>query len=202
VSSSDDDAVARAVVERCQGGDVVGATETLVRAWGPRLHAFLFRLTNRDEALAADAYMDACVAMLHGLASFDPARGSLRAWAFTVARNALRMRLRADRRHRHEAHSSALDRVAATARATTARFRQTDVKERVERLRASLSPEDQALLALRVEERLSWGEIAAVLGAPDEEPARASARVRKRFQRAVERLRELARAEGLLSNEG
>jgi RNA polymerase sigma-70 factor, ECF subfamily len=202
VYSVDEGAVTEAVVARCQGGDFVGGTEALVRAWGPRLHAFLYRLAGRDEALAADAYMDACVAFLCGLESFDPARGPLRTWAFVVARNALHKRLRAERPHRHVGGSSALDRVVASARATTARFQRTEFKERVRRLQSALSPEDQALLALRVEERMSWAEIASVLGDPGEAPTRASARARKRFERAIAKLRELARADGLLSKEG
>ncbi len=202
VGPSGENDVAEFALARCAAGDYAGGTEAIVRAWGPGLHAFLYRLAGRDEASAADAYMDACVAILRGLASFDAGRGSLRAWAFAVARNALRMGARAERRHRPGAGSSALERVEAVARSTTAAFRRTDVKERVGRLRAALSADDQALLALRVEERLSWAEIALALGEPGEAPARASARLRKRFERAVGRLRELVQADGLVAGEG
>lgn len=50
---------------------------------------------------------------------------------------------------------------------------------------------------LRVDRDLSWEEIAVILGESGE-AAKASARLRKRFQNVKEKLRVLATAQGLL----
>jgi RNA polymerase sigma-70 factor (ECF subfamily) len=61
------------------------------------------------------------------------------------------------------------------------------------------------LLVLRVDRRLDWNELARVLGEAGHDAcvdpvslARESARLRKRFQLVKNKLRELARREGLL----
>jgi hypothetical protein len=55
---------------------------------------------------------------------------------------------------------------------------------------------------LRVDRDMSWDEIAAIVeeGA-DADRVKVAARVRKRFQAIKEKLRTLARAEGLLDEE-
>ena len=64
------------------------------------------------------------------------------------------------------------------------------------RLRAKLSPDEQALLTLRVDRELEWREIARVLAddelADDAAVTRAAAGLRKKFERLKEKLRRLA----------
>jgi hypothetical protein len=60
------------------------------------------------------------------------------------------------------------------------------------------------LLQLHIDRNLPWAEIAMVMlgdtsAADHEEIARESARLRKRFERVKAELRELAKAEGLIS---
>jgi RNA polymerase sigma-70 factor, ECF subfamily len=64
-------------------------------------------------------------------------------------------------------------------------------------LRDALDPEDQALLFLRIDQGLSWSEVAAIFS--EDGDAVEPATLRKRFERAKERLRKLAEAEGLLT---
>jgi RNA polymerase sigma-70 factor (ECF subfamily) len=69
-------------------------------------------------------------------------------------------------------------------------------------LRERLPMEDQQILILRVGRNLSWPEIAMVLAedglrSSSEELTREAARLRKRFQLAKDRLRAMAREEGL-----
>jgi DNA-directed RNA polymerase specialized sigma24 family protein len=76
--------------------------------------------------------------------------------------------------------------------------RQTLEREAVEleALRATLTPEEQSLLTLRVDRELSWREVAEVMaeeGRPADEPA-----LRKRFGRLKEKLAGAARERGLL----
>jgi RNA polymerase sigma-70 factor (ECF subfamily) len=67
-----------------------------------------------------------------------------------------------------------------------------------------LPQEDQELLMLRVDRDLPWDALAEVLRGDDEIPLtpdvrkREAARLRKRFQLIKDRLREMARREGLL----
>ena len=80
----------------------------------------------------------------------------------------------------------------------------TETKTRLTRLRDSLSLEEQSLLTLRVDRGLEFGEIAEVLAESDlDAPAlkRAAASWRKRFGRLTDKLRELARAEGLVGDD-
>ena len=58
-------------------------------------------------------------------------------------------------------------------------------------LRATMSPEERALLVLRVRHRLGWREIADVLAAPSETAAQ------RRFRALKRRLRRRAIALGL-----
>jgi RNA polymerase sigma-70 factor (ECF subfamily) len=67
----------------------------------------------------------------------------------------------------------------------------------LEQLRAVLTPEEQALLVLRVDRELSWREVAVALGEePDDEACCAA--LRKRFERLKEKLAGFARERGLL----
>ena len=50
------------------------------------------------------------------------------------------------------------------------------------------------IVGLRLEQKLPWDDIARVLGHGPDELARASAVLRKRYQRLKERLRELVAA--------
>ena len=67
----------------------------------------------------------------------------------------------------------------------------------LDRLRATLDEDEQTLLTLRVDRRLSWAEVAQVMAedgaAPPEEPA-----LRKRFERLKEKLARAAREQGLV----
>src|SRR6185503_16434236 len=92
--------------------------------------------------------------------------------------------------------------IAAQSHSRTNAHLKTDVKNRMQELRRRLPHEDQQLLILRVNRELPWTEIAMVLGddglvATDGELQREASRLRKRFQLDKDRLRDLARREGL-----
>jgi RNA polymerase sigma-70 factor (ECF subfamily) len=65
----------------------------------------------------------------------------------------------------------------------------------LDRLRDSLSAEEQTLLFLRLDQQLEWTEVAVVLAAegPPVEPAA----LRKRYERLKERLARLVKDQGL-----
>ena len=88
------------------------------------------------------------------------------------------------------------------ARTSTAAFQQTDVKDGFRELRNELPEDDRMVLILRVDRGLDWNEAAQVMAGeatmdgPD--LARASARLRKQFERIKQRIRTLAEQRGLL----
>ncbi len=157
---------------------------------------------HRDETLADEAFSAFTEGLWHSLPAFAW-RSSLRTWAYSIARNSARVQRRnAARRNARLAGESALDEIAAAVRTQTLEFLRTEERTRLEALRDALSPEDRALLIMRVDRKLSWNELAVVLSeddAPltDEDAKREAARLRKRFQLLKDRLRELAKEAGL-----
>jgi len=89
-------------------------------------------------------------------------------------------------------------------RSATQAFARTDAKDRVRALRERLPDDDQTVLILRVDRSLSWRELVLVMN--DAETAQLSEaelqkseqRLRQRFKRIKDRLRELAKEDGLL----
>lgn len=120
---------------------------------------------------------------------------SLRAWSYRLAWHA-GCRLHRDpfRARGTRLPTSAASRLAASVAASTVATGSR--RAGLDRLRAQLPPEDRTLLTLRLDRELEWDEVAEVLSA-EGAPVSAAA-LRKRFERLKERLRELAREEGLL----
>ena len=89
-------------------------------------------------------------------------------------------------------------------RTETLSYLRTEKKDRFAAIRASLPPEDQALLVLRVDRQLSWDELARVMSSDEGEPSadelkRESARLRKRYQLVKEKLLTLGERAGLVT---
>jgi RNA polymerase sigma-70 factor (ECF subfamily) len=144
--------------------------------------------------------------MWRGLPSFNW-RSSFRTWAYAVAHKAS-LRFRRDARRRaarlRPLPTSSLSALVDEVRSTTRSFLRTERKNQFAELRASLPPEDQALLMLRVDRQLSFQDLARVLHESDDVPLegkaleREAARLRKRFQLVKERLYEMGKQAGLL----
>ena len=130
-------------------------------------------------------------------------RCSLRTWLYTLARHAaVRFeRSPANQAARHRPLSGVSDPVA-TERSRTRPYLRTDVKDRFAAIRSTLAPDEQTLLVLRVDRGLAWDEVARILHddpeADDEGIRRHAGNLRQRFRQLKDRLREKARAEGLL----
>lgn len=191
------------VQQLCAAGQQALAAECAVRGYGPEIYGFLLSL-HRDDDAAAEVFARWSEGLWMSLPSFGW-RGSLRTWVYAVARNASLKYHRGERRRARRERPLADEalQVAEQVRTSTALYRRTAVKSRLEALRETLDPEDQALLELRVDRQLEWKELAQVLlGAAEPPPAQALAReaqrLRKRYQVVKERLIALARAQGLL----
>jgi RNA polymerase sigma-70 factor, ECF subfamily len=177
------------ILELVARGDVrAGATEAL-RTLGPSILRYL-RSVLRDEADAADAFSDFAEALWSGLPGFR-AEASLRTWAYRIAWTCARdLREEAWRRRGRRLTTSEASVIAAEIRTSSAAAYE-EKRQGLEKLRAGLSVEEQSLIALRIDQQLSWEEIGAIL----EEPA---PRLTKRFERLKARLAKMAKEQGLL----
>jgi RNA polymerase sigma-70 factor (ECF subfamily) len=160
-----------------------------------------------DRDLVAEAFSRFSESAWQALPSFS-GRASLRVWTFAIARNSaadeLRDRYR-DRRVLAGWDTTRAHQVAERVRTATLEYEKTVNKNRLSTLREQLEVEDRSLLFLRVDQRMSWDEIAATfLHAESSSPEalkREAARLRKRFQLVKDRLHELAKAAGIAPGE-
>lgn len=137
-----------------------------------------------------------------GLATFRW-QCSFRTWLYTLARHAA---IRHERLVAHQPkrrrHLSSMPDVAMRDRSRTRPYLRTDVKDRFAQLRATLDPDEQTLLVLRLDRGLSWLSVARVLhdGRDPDDAAleREAANLRQRYRSLKKRLIEQARRAGLV----
>ena len=181
--------------------DARGATAALLRLYGGEVYGYVCALAkNRDQA--DEAFAQASEQVLSSIAGFRR-ESSLRTWFYTVARHATLRELSGASRRRADRLSLIQDELAEALRTATLAWQETRVKDKISELRESLSKEERELIALRVDRQLSWEAIAAICSdeGVDREKSdlkKAAARCRKQFERAKDKLRELARGAGLI----
>ncbi len=173
-------------------GDMEAAATLAIRSYGPELLGYLHAMVHTADP--DELFSRLCEQLWKHLPSFRW-ESSVRTWTYVVARNLARGEARAAAGPRgkveglRETHAS---RIAADVRSTTAIHLRTDSKDALQRIRDGLDPDDRTLLILRVDRAMAWRDIVAVLGddgQPTEDPAKAAAALRKRFERLKERLR-------------
>jgi RNA polymerase sigma-70 factor (ECF subfamily) len=178
---------------KIQRGETEPAATQVVEALGPSIFGYLCSLHEEDDA--KDVFSTWAEDLWRGLGSFR-FESALRTWAYRLAWHAsCRYRRDAFRRRRDHMPTSAASRIAASV-ATKSGMAPGSRRERLQRLRAALTADEQSLLVLRVDRELEWDEIAAILseeGEPVSSPA-----LRKRFERLKEKLAELAKTERLI----
>jgi RNA polymerase sigma-70 factor (ECF subfamily) len=177
---------------RFEAGELARAAAEALETYGPEVLGWLVTTTG-NVGEAEEAF---------GMASEDLWRTfstfrwecSLRTWLYSLARHALirQRKVAAGRRDRRIPLTEA-SKVAQRVRSATAPWLRTEVKDGIAELRASLDEGERELLVLRVDRDLPWDDIATILGEP-------AARLRKRFQSVKEKLRDRARARGLLGD--
>ena len=166
------------------------AATTAIAGYGPEILGYLIAVT-RDRADAQEIFSSFAEDLWKGLPGFRR-QSSFRTWAYKLAWHAATRFAEDPYRKRGRALATGeASRLAEAVRSATAPHLQTAVKDKLARLRASLAPDEQTLLVLRIDRRLSWQEVCDVMAAEE-------AALRKRFERLKEKLRRLARAEGLL----
>jgi RNA polymerase sigma-70 factor (ECF subfamily) len=180
------------------------AATVALRGYGPEVLGYLSAMC-RTETDAAEVFSSFCEDMWKGLPRFRW-QSSFRTWAYTLARHAL-YRMGRDPQRRRERNVALSDspevlELAEQVRTTTMIHLRTETKNKFTALREQLEPDDRTLLILRVDRKLAWNEIASIM-ADEDEPTpeqlrRGAATLRKRFERAKERLRKLAADQRLI----
>jgi RNA polymerase sigma-70 factor, ECF subfamily len=175
------------------------AATAAITGYGEEILGYLVAMT-RNETDAADAFSLFAEDLWKGLRKFRW-ECTLRTWAYGLARHALaRVRRDPHRRRAVALDDDALDALVATLRSRTATFLRTETRDKIAKLRATLEPDDQTLLILRINRGLGWRDIARVLS-PDGDAAtpaaldKLSAALRKRFERLKADLKARARDE-------
>jgi RNA polymerase sigma-70 factor (ECF subfamily) len=170
-------------------GEYRSAAIEIIRGYGPRALGYLHRLLG-NETDAADAFSLFAEQIWRGVPNFE-GRSSVKTWAFKAAWSAA-MKVRDDawRRLREGLPSSAASHLADEVRTNTA-IRFETLRQELEVLRAELTAEDQTLLALRLDQELTWDEVAEVLSI--EGRVFDAATLRKRYERIKARLAAIVR---------
>ncbi|MFN0247036.1 MAG: RNA polymerase sigma factor [Kofleriaceae bacterium] len=178
----------------CAAGDIDAALTAAIEGYGSEIYGFLVGLA-KDRTLAGDAFATTCERIWKGLPQFRWT-GTLRVWAYQIARNEFLRTIREDSITRGRVPLSQIPSVQLAinhVRSTTPIYEKPAVQDKFVELRASLDPEDHMLLGLRIDREMSWLEIVGVLGTGNPETAtREATALRKRFERLKARLVELA----------
>lgn len=203
-TKSSDVAFEQALHEAREQGDLQRIATLLLERYSAQIARFL-SVRLRSRALAEEAFSQFAEDLWRGLPAFRWS-APVHVWLWVLARNAAsRVCTAAYRKHERLVEDDhAFAQAGERARTETARFLRTATKQRMRELRSRLSDSEQTLLLLRVDRALSFEELAVVMGeasvdASEAELARASARVRTRFQSVKQRLRALAEQAGLLA---
>lgn len=153
-----DDSLDNALIQRWKAGDERAAT-ALVERHATALARYIGSLGERDAA--EEVVQDTFVRAFSSLESF---RGdsSLRTWLFTIARRLVVDRRRAFRRRREVGDLEDVD--AATEYTALDGLIASEAKRKVWGAVGKLSPTQREVFLLRVNEGLSYKEIAEVAG--------------------------------------
>jgi RNA polymerase sigma-70 factor (ECF subfamily) len=166
-------------------GDLKAAATRAIQEYGPEVLGYLFAIV-RDGDLAADAFSRFAEDLWKGIGGFRR-DSSFRCWAYRIAWNAACDELDDPYRRRgRRLMTSEVSGLVEAVRSGSAEFLKPQAREELDRLRASLEPEEQALLTLKVNRGLSWREVAQALSRPGRPLTEAA--VRKRYERIKRKL--------------
>ena len=186
----------------CARGEYNRAVEQALLAYGPELRRLMDAIV-RDETQGQEAFSLFCECLVKGLPEFRW-QSSFRTWSQRIARNVCFKMLNAPAMRYRHVSLSAISARSEPRRSTTRPWQRSTVKDRFRSLCERLDPEQQKLLVLRVDQKLSWPEVVRAMSdsGPSmtlEQQARRAAALRQQFQRLKAQLRTLAIEEGLIA---
>jgi len=149
-------------IRDAQAGDRAAFARLIERYWD-RLYRWLYHLT-RDRHTAEDLTQETFLKALGAVSSFRPG-SNFRAWVFRIGHNNFVNQKRANRRTKHQLPDDAAAPEMGVAEATA---EHREVLEVVGRAVADLPSDFRSALMLRVEEGLSFREVAKILGTTEE----------------------------------
>jgi len=141
----------------------MAAYEALFREFGPRIRAYLLKLT-RDGQAAEDLMQETMLAIWRKAGQFDPSRGQASAWIFTIARNIWIDAWRKQRRPAFDPDDPAL--VPAEEPQAGTLLEQKQSGAALHEALKTLPPEQVDLIRLSFFEEASHSAIAAKTGLP------------------------------------
>lgn len=192
-----DEDLERVIAGHLAGGDLQAAATAALHGLGPQILGYL-AATLRDDDAAYDVFGQFSEELWKSIATFR-GHSSFKTWAYKIVMHAIsRYRRDGFRRRGQALLSDQVSVIVEQVRSQTPPFQRTEVKDRIAMLRASLDPDEQTLLFLRVDQDLPWNDVAAVIAAQGE-PVDVAA-LRKRFERAKNKLRKLAEQDGLFED--
>ncbi len=166
-----------------------------MRDMGPSIYGLLMTILRKREEAAEEAFSLFAENLWRYASSFR-GDGSLEAWVYALARNAAVTVTRDGwRRRGRRLATREIEKLAEDVRTRSGlrRERQGSV---LDELRDTLDLDEQVLLALRLDEKLPWEDVARVMSS---DGARVDSQaVRKRFERLKVRLGDEARRLGHL----
>ncbi|HEY5933382.1 MAG TPA: sigma-70 family RNA polymerase sigma factor [Kofleriaceae bacterium] len=192
-----DEDLEQTISNHLASGELDAAATAALSGLGPQILGYLAAMVRDDDA-AYDVFGQFSEELWKSIRTFR-GESSFKTWAYKLVMHSLARYRRDGYRKRAVPLGSEVSGIAEEVRSSTPPYKRSEVKDRFAQLREALEPEEQTLLFLRVDQKLPWQDVAAIV-AEQGEPIEV-ATLRKRFERAKQRLRELAATEGLLPEE-
>lgn len=141
----------------------VEAFEQLFKFYSPKVRAYMAKLA-RDGQAAEELMQETMLAVWNKADQFDPARGNVSSWIFTIARNLRIDAFRRAKRPNFDPTDPAF--VPDDVQAADVEYEQQQEAERLRRAMETLPPEQYELLKMSFYREVSHSSIAAELGLP------------------------------------
>lgn len=141
----------------------IEAFEALFRHYGPRVRAYMAKLA-RDGQAAEELMQETMLAVWNKAHQFDPSRGNVSSWIFTIARNLRIDAYRKEKRPTFDPTDPAF--VPDDVPPADIEFEGRQEADRLRRAMATLPPEQLELLQLSFYNEASHSAIATKLGLP------------------------------------
>lgn len=175
-------------------GDLRAAATEVIRLYGPAVLRYLRSLL-RSEADASDAFSEWAETLWKGLGGFR-GEASVRTWSYRIAWTCARnVRDEAWKKRGRPLATGEASQLADQVR-TNSKLVEEQKRQALDELREALPQEEQSLLVLRIDQQLSWNEIALVMAEHGDDVEAAT--LMKRFERLKVRLAKMAKERGLL----
>lgn len=167
------------------------------------LYALVMTRVRGDSALAEDIVQETFLEAIHRAEAYDPSRGSLRAWLWTLSRNVLRKHLRHHprgqdliaRQLRLDQSWAELAGVLDGARSSDEILLRQETRELVTATLASLEPRYRQVLERKYIDGCSLSVLAEELAVSQDAAKSLTARGRRAFRELFDEIAERARAD-------